>query len=131
MELVKAAVELIGAALHDDVHRATARVAISRIGLEGFDLHFRNGIHRRVVGYATIARHVRRAVKQQFIALRLAATHRETGGAAIVEGPRETRVAGRGNAIGKLGKRKRRSAVHRHVFDLRRRDHLPDAGRCG
>ena len=64
VEFVKRAVERVRAVPRDDIDRAAARMAVSRIGLKALGLHFGHRIHGRVIGDTQVAGIVGRAVDQ-------------------------------------------------------------------
>ena len=131
IEEIGSAVEVVRAALHDDVDGASAGVAVGSVGLKDFDFDFGDRVGRGVVGDAAIAGHVRRAVKEEFVGLALTAAHRETGGAAVVERTGEAGIGGGDDAEGELGERERGAPVHRHGLQLGGGDDLADGGGGG
>jgi len=123
-------VQGIGPALQNDVHRSAAGMSIGGVRLEAFRLHFRDGIHRRIVCDAAVTGGIGSTIDQQFIGAAGRSTHGEARWSGIVEGARKSRVVVRSNAESKLGQGQRGSARHGHVLDLARGDHLA-AGSSG
>jgi hypothetical protein len=87
--------EIVRAALHHNVNRSSAGVAIGRVRLKSLHFDFAHRIHRRVIRDTPVLRHIRRAIEQELIALALATAHRKARRAAVIERPCESRIGAR------------------------------------
>jgi len=123
-------VQIVGPALHHNVHCSAAGMPVRGVRLERLHFHFGYRVNGRVVSDPAVASGIGRAIDQKLVGAARRSTHRKIRWTGVVERPGELRVAVGRDAVRKLREHERRAAIHRHALDLPRVDHLA-CGRRG